>query len=109
MIRFILCQTEGRDKKRSWINRIINEYDQFWTWMDHPHVPLTNNEAERSLRHSVILRKITFGNKSDRGLDFTEALLSVVQTLKKRGRPILDYLESVFEAMIRKQAMPQLL
>lgn len=108
-IRFILCQTEGREKKRSWINRIINEYDQFWTWMNHPHVPLTNNEAERSLRHGVILRKITFGNKSDRGLDFTEALLSVVQTLKKRGRPILDYLESVFDAMIRKQAIPQLL
>ena len=56
-IRYILSTTEGREKSRSWIGRVLKEYEQFWTWMNHDHVPLTNNEAERSLRHGVIWRK----------------------------------------------------
>jgi hypothetical protein len=76
--------------------------------MNHDHVPLTNNEAERSLRHGVIWRKTTYGNKSDQGLDFTESILSLIQTLKKQNKPILDYLELVFRAMVQNQPLPQL-
>jgi hypothetical protein len=76
--------------------------------MNHDHVPLTNNEAERLLRHRVIWRKTTYGNKSDQGLDFTEIILSLIQTLQKQNKTILDYLELVFRAMVQNQPLPQL-
>jgi hypothetical protein len=87
---------------------VLKEYEQFWTWMNHDHVPLTNNEAERLLRHRVIWRKTTYGNKSDQGLDFTEIILSLIQTLQKQNKTILDYLELVFRAMVQNQPLPQL-
>lgn len=48
----------------------------------HPHLPLTNNEAERALRHWVIDRKTTFGICTE---SETKVLLaSVVDTCRLR-------------------------
>jgi hypothetical protein len=55
----------------------------------------------------VIWRKTTYGNKSDRVLDFTESILSLIQTLQKQNKTILDYLELVFRAMVQNQPLPQ--
>lgn len=46
-----------------------------------PNVPMTNNKAERSLRHLVIKRLISFGSRSQRGAQAMETLLSVLLTL----------------------------
>lgn len=46
-----------------------------------PNVPMTNNKAERSLRHLVIKRLISFGSRSQKGAQAMETLLSVLLTL----------------------------
>jgi transposase len=33
----------------------LSDWDVIFTVLDRPHLPLTNNEAERALRHWVIL------------------------------------------------------
>lgn len=46
-----------------------------------PGVPMTNNKAERSLRHLVIKRLISFGSRTQKGARAMETLLSVLLTL----------------------------
>lgn len=72
----------------------------------HDRVPLTNNEAERCIRGSVIMRKISFGINLHRGEQFRSRVLSVVETCKKRGLSALDVISDIVTAIIRKQAYP---
>ncbi len=46
-----------------------------------PGVPMTNNKAERSLRHLVIKRLLSFGSRSQQGAQAMETILSVLLTL----------------------------
>jgi transposase len=53
--------------------------------VDQPGVPFDNNHAERSIRPAVIIRKNSYGNRSQRGADCQSVLMSVFRTLKQRG------------------------
>ena len=52
----------------------------------------TNNRAERSLRPAVISRKISCGNKTDRGRMTWQVLASLSATCVQRGNDFVDYL-----------------
>lgn len=41
--------------------------DRLLVCLDHPEVPPENNEAERSLRHPVVVRKVSGGSRSQQG------------------------------------------
>lgn len=49
-----------------------------------PRIPLTNNQAERSLRHLVLKRKISFGSLTKRTADNLAILMSSLMSLKQR-------------------------
>ena len=59
-----------------------NNQDKYFTFLDHPTVPIDNNKAERSLRPLVIKRKICFGSRTQRGAETTSILASVILSLK---------------------------
>ena len=71
-----------------------------WTFVSVEGVDPTNNQAERELRHAVLLRKISGGTDSERGSRFVERLLSVRATCRLQGIPLLSYLTSCFEASL---------
>jgi transposase len=71
---------------------ILKLEEALWTFARQEGVEPTNNAAERALRPAVIKRKRSFGCHSEAGCRFVERLLSVTQTLRLRGRPVLDYL-----------------
>ena len=52
----------------------------------------TNNRAERSLRPAVIARKISCGNKTDRGRQTWQILASLAATCVQRGKDLVDSL-----------------
>jgi transposase len=52
----------------------------------------TNNRAERSLRPAVIARKLSCGNKTERGRDTWQILASLAATCQQRGQDIIDHL-----------------
>src|SRR3989344_364798 len=56
----------------------------YLTCLSDPRIPLTNNQAERSLRHLVLKRKISFGSLTKRTAENTGILLSVLMSLKQR-------------------------
>jgi transposase len=57
---------------------------RMYHWAQDRNVPADNNLAERSLRPTIIARKVSFGSQSDAGARTREILMSIVLTLKQR-------------------------
>jgi len=73
----------------------------------HPELPLTNNEAERALRHWVIARRMNYGTSTPQGSRVFTILASVVETCRKRNVSTWEYLAKVIsERRQGKQAPP---
>lgn len=87
---------------------ILELEEALWTFARHEGVEPTNNEAERALRGAVIKRKKSFGSHSPAGCEYVARLYSVVQTLRKRGACVLDYLSDALDAFRHGSPAPQL-
>ena len=85
---------------------ILKYEEGLWVFLNHPNVPLTNNEAERCLRGSVIMRKICYGTSSDRGDKFRSRVFSIVETCKKRGLSPFAVLKQIVSEVTARQAYP---
>ncbi len=75
-------------------------------FLNHPGTPLTNNEAERCLRGSVIMRKVCYGTRSDRGEKFRSRLLSMIETCKKRKLSSIIVISAIIMAVVGKKDYP---
>ena len=75
---------DGSNAKRL-IKRLRRHQHDLFTFLDQPDVPFDNNTAERAIRPAVILRKNSYGNRSQRGADCQAVLMSIFRTLKQRG------------------------
>lgn len=80
-----------------------------WTFAFAAGVEPTNNHAERVLRRAVLWRKGSFGSSSEGGCRFVERILTVVQTLRLQGRPVLTYLYEALDAHRKGLPTPKLL
>jgi transposase len=81
---------------RRLIKRLRRHQDDLFTFLDQEGVPFDNNHAERTIRPAVIIRKNSYGNRSQRGADCQAVLMSIFRTLKQRGH---DPIETVIEAV----------
>lgn len=70
-----------------------NDWEAIFQVLSHPELPLTNNEAERALRHWVILRKLSSGTRTEVGSRVVALLASVVDTCRQRGHAPWRHLE----------------
>jgi hypothetical protein len=61
----------------------------YLTCLADPSIPLTNNQSERSLRHLVLKRKISFGSLKKQTAETTAILLSIL--LSRRARDPENY------------------
>jgi transposase len=78
------------------VKRLRRHQDDLFTFLDQEGVPFDNNHAERSIRPAVILRKNSYGNRSQHGADCQAVLMSVFRTLKQRGHdPIRTTIDAV--------------
>ncbi|MGL4552950.1 MAG: hypothetical protein ACRC33_17380 [Gemmataceae bacterium] len=68
----------------------------------------TNDAAERAVRPAVLRRKKSFGSDSEWGGEWFTRLLSVTQTLKRRGLAVLDYLTDPLQAFRHGHPAPPL-
>ncbi|MBV8317028.1 MAG: transposase [Planctomycetaceae bacterium] len=69
--------------------------DSVLAFLDHDAVDATNNLAGREIRPAVIARKVSAGNRTPAGAETHAVLASVLRTLCRQGRPILEGLTAL--------------
>ena len=83
------------------IHRIVKRLTRYrhecLTFLDEPDIPWHNNHAERMIRPNVLLRKVTFGNRSAGGTQNHNVLMSIIQTAKLRK---IDPLNALRELIV---------
>jgi transposase len=90
-------------------NELFDRFDQLWLFLEIPGLEPTNNRGERSLRHAVIWRKLSFGTQSESGSRFVETLLTVIETCRQQQRHPIDFLTTAIEALAANKPAPKLI
>ncbi len=88
---------------------LYDHREWLWTFLDHDGVEPTNNASERSLRHAVIWRKLSFGTQSAAGSQFVETMLTVIETCRQQSRDVFAYVTKAVEAHLANETCPSLL
>jgi transposase len=83
--------------------------ERLWLFVEVEGVEPTNNAAERSLRHAVIWRKLSFGTQSAAGSRFVERMLTVIETCRLQNRNVFEWLVEAVYAQLAEQPSPSLL
>jgi hypothetical protein len=73
------------------VKRLRREKNMLFTFLEKDGVKYHNNDAERAIRPCVVIRKITYGNKSEEGAKAMTKLMSLRETCIKRGQNFYDY------------------
>ena len=86
-----LCSTAYADPKCIGLAKWLRVYrDQWFTFVENKGIDSTNNAAERGLRPSVVMRKITGGNRAPKGARNHEVIMSVMGTWNKQDKDFFD-------------------
>jgi transposase len=88
---------------------LLKHKTALWTFVHQSGVEPTNNAAEQALRRAVLWRKRSFGTQSEAGSRFVERLLTVVISLRRQQRHVLDFLTQVCQTYGSGLPMPSLL
>lgn len=85
--------------------RIEKYQSELFVFLTDPRIPSDNNAAERSLRHSVIARKISGGTRSPKGSTTKMILASLFGTWSLQGKnPVEECLALLTSASTGKPA-----
>jgi transposase len=90
--------------------KVLESLREHWAgatlFVDHPNIPMDNNEAERCLRNPVIGRKNYYGSGSVWSGTLTAALFTLFQTLLKNQIDPQQFLLAYFEACAQNGGKP---
>jgi hypothetical protein len=106
-----LCEQHrdsAHEKTRALAREFLNDWEAIWIVVAHPYLPLTNNEAERALRHWVIARRISQGTRTEQGSRVVALLASVIDTCRKRDILPWPYLAQVVAERRKGHSAPPL-
>lgn len=89
----LLRLSPGRVNKHTkrLIKRLRKYRGEIFTFLYHEHVEATNNTAERRIRLIALMRKISFGSYSQRGVKTRYILMSLLQTCKILNVDFIKY------------------
>lgn len=79
-------------QKRKAILYIQKRWDGFTKFLTDTRIPLSNNEAERTIRHAVVGRKNYYGSGSRTGADTAATLFTIIESCKKNDIDPRTYL-----------------
>jgi transposase len=99
----------GHADTRGTCRELYGHRPWLWMYLHHEGIEPTNNAGERSLRHAVIWRKLSFGTQSDAGSRFVETMLTVIETCRQQQRNAFAFVTAAVEAQLAHQPTPSLL
>lgn len=94
-LRKLLNEDLEPPKANKFRRKLLDHFDELITCLNHPEISAHNNFAERLLRGNVIMRKITFGNRSEKGMLNHEVIMSLIQTARLQKLNLLPYLRTL--------------
>lgn len=106
-----LCETHQHStatKLGKFCRELLNDWAAIERPLLDPSLPLTNNAAERQLRHWVIARKTSFGTRSEQGSRALALLASILDTCRARHASSWEYLTAAISAGRQQLPMPPL-
>ena len=75
--------------------RRLRKYgERMFTFLDYDGVPWNNNNAEHAVKRFALLRNVVGGSSTPEGIKQYLVLLSICETLKRKGVSFLDFLVS---------------
>lgn len=104
----LLLAWDIQEPKNLRLAKRMRKYEQeLLVFLGHDDVEPTNNQAERQIRPAVLQRKLSAGNRSERGAELHSVLLSVWATACQQGlqfaslvaRALQEPLRSVLPAL----------
>jgi hypothetical protein len=105
LLDLCIAHSEAKhEKTRALARELLNDWNTFWIVLEHPELPLTNNLAERVLRHWVIARRISYGTRTPQGSRAFTVLASVIETCRQRGHLPWPYIAEALRQ--RRQGNP---
>ena len=91
----MLNATIDHPKADKFLKKLLKQIDELTPCLETPRIPAHNNFVERLLRDSVIMRKITFGNRSEKGIQNHQVLMSLLQTAQLKKLNPLTFLHTL--------------
>lgn len=101
-----LSQPQLRQPQKKVLTSLVNHWAGLTVFVDHPHVPLDNNEAERRERGPVVARKNFYGSGALWSGRLTAMLFSLLQTVQMWGLDVGTWLTEYLQACARAQGKP---
>ena len=102
-----LVATPWKDQQaKRLLKRFRRHRNHLFTFLDDPAVPADNNHGERAIRPAVIIRKNSYGNRSQRGADCQAVLMSIYRTLKQRGHDPLTVITNALTEYLTTGKLP---
>lgn len=96
-VKELLASNPG-EKVARFFRKLQKGWQNFKTYLRNSDYPMTNNPAEEALRSLVIARKLCFGSRSEYGKNWRAAIQSCVETLRRNGLSILDFVTDAIRA-----------
>jgi hypothetical protein len=91
----LTSQTTGYGLLDKQLKLTQKKKDRLLLFLDHPELPIHNNQCEQDIRQFVIIRKISGETKSVRGDRSIERHLSIIQTAQKQRLDIFHTLHGL--------------
>lgn len=90
-------------------DRLLQDYQNIWRknwdslfrWVEDRRICCENNRAERTIRPTVISRKLSFGSQSEKGANSREIIMTVLHTARIRGKEPNQFLVEILNAVSR--------
>jgi transposase len=105
-LKFALSMSLTHSEAKRLLKRYLKIQNSLFVFLEHPHVPATNNASERRIRWSVIFRKVTNGCRSEWGAELLAGVRSVVNTGVLHG---LSASEAIRQALSPQGLLPEVL
>lgn len=99
-------QPEQHKKTARTCAKVLSKFDCLWVFAYVEGVEPTNNSSEQAIRPAVRWRRVSFGSQSKSGSRFVERILTTVESCRRQGRNVLDFVVSAVKAKLNGTTHP---
>lgn len=82
----------------TFVQHLGRHFEQWFTFLFDPLVEATNWQAEQAIRPAVVNRKVWGGNRTPAGARAQGVLMSVLETVRRQSRSVIDYVSASLRA-----------